>query len=165
MDEPVDPEVLADIELRDRTRRERPNASAALYAWTPTPDVEHWPCRAGCGRMVGVPQEALDAAITFDRQLARTNEPPLNRAKIVFCSTCKASGMKFAAETNRRHVEALRLLIREAKESSTAADTLEERERIEKIRLMRHPNVVDFVAALREKREREGNSKNGKRRL
>lgn len=119
--------------------------------------------------MVGVPQEALDAMAVFNTELAKRGEQPINKAKTVFCATCKESGLKHGADVNRRHVTALavhiRRLVELADEPATQANAQEERELLEKCRLMHHPDIDGLTQALRDRRERNGNAKSGKRRL
>ena len=119
--------------------------------------------------MVEVTQEALTAKATFDRELVRRGEAPITKAKTMFCDTCKAGGLEHASEVNRRHVEALAVHIRRLKEicdePATPAAAQEERELLEKCRLMRHPDVDGLTQALRDRRVRAGNARVGKRRL
>lgn len=102
-----DPEVRSDLALRDRTARERPGrrgvvgldvgqdpdglspALARLYDGAPDPDVESWPCRGGCGRMVGVPQVAIDRLAEANRMLARRGEKPIARHEVMWCPSCR----------------------------------------------------------------------------
>lgn len=103
----TDPEVLADLRLRERTARERKDrrgpdgldvgqdpdglspAIAALYEISPDPDVEHWPCRGGCGRMVGVPQAGVDGLAQSNRQLAARRDRPIGKHEVMWCPDCK----------------------------------------------------------------------------
>lgn len=100
-----DPEVLADLRLRDRTARERADrrsvagldvgqdpdglspALAALYDGAPDPDVESWPCRSG--RMVGVPRVALDRLKQANELLKARRDRPIGKHEIMWCPTCR----------------------------------------------------------------------------
>jgi hypothetical protein len=69
----LDPEVLADLRLRDSSD-------------APPVFVEHWPCK-GCGVMVGITREVLDTHAMFNRQLVKRRESPL--PKRAQCDDCK----------------------------------------------------------------------------
>lgn len=102
-----DPEVRADLALRDRTARERANrrgpagldvgqdpdglspALARLYDSVPDPDVESWPCRGGCGRKVGVPQVAIERLAEANRMLVRRGEKPIGKHEVMWCPACR----------------------------------------------------------------------------
>ena len=116
----TDPEVLADLRLRDRTSRERAdrrtapglNAGqdldglspelAALYDGAPDPIVEHWPCRGRCGRMVGVPKVALERLEDANRMLPR-RERPIGKHEVMWCPDCKRADDEARAAQRRPH--------------------------------------------------------------
>lgn len=89
----LDPEALADLRAReastgDRSRSRRavnPFAAAATVEF-----VEHWPCRGGCGTMVGATQEATTALAVLNARLVTQRQAPIAKAKVLWCPTCKA---------------------------------------------------------------------------
>lgn len=120
--EPItDPEVLADLQLRERTARERHDrrgpdgldvgqdpdglspALAALYDGAPDPDVEHWPCRGGCGRMVGVTQVAVERLAMSNQLLATKRERPIAKHEVMWCPDCKRLDDEERAAARRPH--------------------------------------------------------------
>lgn len=102
-----DPEVRADLALRDRSARDRPGRRgivgldvgqdpdglspdlARLYDSPPDPIVESWPCRGGCGQNVGVTQVGLDRLAEANAMLARRGEKPIGRHEVMWCPNCR----------------------------------------------------------------------------
>ena len=102
-----DPEVRADLALRDRTARERANRRgpagldvgqdpdglsptlARLYDSAPDPVVEHWPCRGRCGRMIGVTQAGIDRLREANEKLAARRERPIGKHEVMWCPACR----------------------------------------------------------------------------
>jgi hypothetical protein len=84
----TDPEVLADLRHREASERDRSRSRNDPAAWTPPAIVEHWPCRTGCGAMVGVSQDAVDSRNMFNDRLARRREPAIQRNEVVRCGAC-----------------------------------------------------------------------------
>lgn len=93
----LDPEVLADLRRREASERDPSRARRDPTDWTPPVIVEHWPCRGGCGQMVGVTREAIDALATGNALLAKRREPPISKAKVVWCPDCKRRDDELAA--------------------------------------------------------------------
>jgi hypothetical protein len=101
-----DPEVRVDLALRDRTARARSDRRgpagldrgqdpdglspeiAQLYASTPDPIVERWPCIEGCGALVDMTAAAIERHTKFSERLERRGERPLVRR--VPCAGCMA---------------------------------------------------------------------------
>lgn len=83
-EEITDPEVLADLQLRDASERDR--GRTRPLGWSPPVFVEHWPCK-GCGALVGMTKESLDVHAMFNRQLASKRESPLPKRGC--CDDCK----------------------------------------------------------------------------
>lgn len=120
-DSDLDPEVLADLHLRDRTARERADrrgpagldvgqdpdglspALAALYASVPDPDVESWPCRGRCGRMIGVTQAGVDRLKAWNKRLAARRERPIGKHGVMWCPDCKRRDDELAQAQRRPH--------------------------------------------------------------
>jgi hypothetical protein len=80
----LDPEVHADLRLRDSSEGDRTRTRTVAYA--PPVFVEHWPCK-GCSVMVGITREVLDTHAMFNRQLVKRRESPL--PKRAQCDDCK----------------------------------------------------------------------------
>ncbi|HKP08298.1 MAG TPA: hypothetical protein VJU58_13680 [Microbacterium sp.] len=120
-DRPLDPEILADLRLRDRTARERADrrgpdgldvgqdpdglspALAALYDSRPDPEVESWPCRGRCGRMVGVTRVAIERLAKSNRMLASKRERPIGKHEVMWCPDCKRADDEARAAARRPH--------------------------------------------------------------
>ena len=51
--------------------------------------IGHWVCRGGCGAAVDVTEAAFEAMATFNGQLRRRGERPLDTSRIVFCDDCR----------------------------------------------------------------------------
>lgn len=101
-----DPEVRADLALRERTARERSDrrgpagldrgqdpdglspALARLYDSVPAPVVEHWPCRGGCGTMVGVPREGIEEFDAMNARLRAMRQAPVPKTQVMACPNC-----------------------------------------------------------------------------
>lgn len=161
-----DPEVRADLELRDSTARDRPRKSYEQVKWSPPVIVGQVPCRGRCGAVVDWPEDAEHSFQVFNGQLERTNQAPLDKTRIVFCEKCRAYGATLAADNNRKHVDKLAEVIRELRGGTThpeapgpAPHPDRERELLEQLRKLHHPDPVAFEIALREARQRS-NSKN-----
>lgn len=101
----LDPEVLADLRARERSERDpsRTSSHSDPYAWTEPAIVEHWPCRGGCGAMIGVTREAVDALATSNAMLAKKREAPIAKGKVVWCPDCKRADDELAAAQRRPH--------------------------------------------------------------
>lgn len=165
-DEHDDPEVAADLRLRTETEATRPRRDfgALLRRASESPVyVDHWPCRAGCNRMVPIEQEAVRGLEVFNAQLKRRGEDPIQQAKVVFCDECRAKGVSMAAERNRKHVDALAALIRELRGGTTHPEPPgpspapeREVEICRAIRLMHHPDPEALFRAVRESRDSIG---------
>lgn len=156
MSEEIDPEVLADLQLRESSQRDWTRTRGrGVYDWHKPNDVEQWRCRVPtCGAMVGTTQEAVDAAAVFDRELHRRGEGPLDRERIAMCDDCRKRFLKQRADKNRMHVDGMAELIRELK-GEEAPPPERERVLIEKIRHMHHPDVDGLLLSIRERRMRE----------
>lgn len=149
-----DPEVIADLQLRARTVRER-GGNANIPTYTPPVTVADWQCRGGCGSTVGVTQDAIDRLEIFNRQLARKSEAPLDPNRIVFCDACKARGSSKAGESNRNKVDRLAGVIRQLKASKGPE---QERELMLQAEALGHPDVPGLVQAIRNRLDAKSGS-------
>lgn len=143
--EDLDPEALADIELRNRSMRDRSRGSE-LPVYVPPVLVADWKCRGNCGASVSVTQDALDRLAIFNAELTRKGDAPLDANRIVFCDACKARGMSMAPESNRNKTERLAGVIRKLKASRRPE---EERELMLQLDALGHPDTAGLVAAIR----------------
>lgn len=162
----VDPEVQADIDLRESTRRERSPARLEVYNWTEPRIVDRWRCRGNCGGIVAVTEEAQHALEVHNRELANRGETPLDTNKIAFCEKCREQGVGIGAERNRRHVDALALIIGELVQMAADNSQDHDRERtlMHNAKLMHHPDLDGLKQALRDRREKGKETKNKPRR-
>lgn len=153
----IDPEVLADIRLRESSKYDSTRTSVgAMPTWTPPKVIDRVPCRARCGAVVSWTEEAESMLQTFNRILARRVEPELDRTKTLFCSSCRTRGADLAAERNRKQVDAIAAMIREIK---NGASSDRYRELLDNLRKAGHPDVDGLHQALLDK----ANSKPAKR--
>ncbi len=159
-DEEIDPEVLADLQLRATSMHDSTRTRGRdTYSWSAPAIVAYWPCRAGgtcrgsvAGQpaVVGVTAEAIDARETFNRQLRSKGEAEIPTHAIAFCETCKRAGLSMQAIVNQDRRERMAAKIRRLKESPPAH---EEREIVDQLRKWSHPDVDGLLQSLREKRD------------
>ena len=155
-----DPEVRADAMARrypDTSGREcmSEEAFATAIRRTATPNVIGVvPCRARCGAVVDWTDEADHAFDTWNRHLLAKREAPLDKTRIAFCPSCQRKGMTMRAEQNRKQVDRLAELIRELKDEPPPSPT-RERELLEAIKALNHPDVDGLIQAVREKRAKQ----------
>src|SRR5689334_9979099 len=86
----TDPEIAADLIRRARSERDPNRTREPANPFGAPAIVEHWPCRGGCGAMVGVTREAIEALEVHNRQLLAQRESPISKAKVMWCPRCKA---------------------------------------------------------------------------
>ncbi len=161
MSDEDDPEVLADLELREHTARTRPRVSDAQFAAklrdAAVPRIiDKVPCRARCGRMADWTEEAQDAYDTFNRKLLSMRDAELDKSRIVFCDECRKRGVAMRAEDNRKHVDLVAAKIRALK-ATTNPD--EERQLIKELHQLHHPDMNGLVEAIRQAREKQSSGK------
>lgn len=139
-----DPEVVADLQLRAATLRERGRARE-MPAYEPSKIVDRWPCRA-CKQPVEVTEDGVDRYQVFNRQLARQGEERLDHTKILFCDSCRVEYQRTAADRRRGQVERMAVVIRQLKSSNKPE---EERLMIKQLEAWGHPDVTGLVQAIR----------------
>lgn len=86
----TDPEIAADLVRRARSERDPSRTREASNPFGAPTLVEHWPCRGGCGLMVGVTREGVDAFAAMNCELRRRREPEVPKHKVMWCPKCKA---------------------------------------------------------------------------
>lgn len=156
-----DPEVVADLRLRAYTERSRTGISTEAFgaavrqAATPPRIVDKVPCRGRCGALVDWPEDAEDRFQLFNRILASKAEAPLDKTRITFCDKCRATGMAMQGERNRKATDMMQQLIAELKAGPKSSDR--ERELLEKIKKLGHPDVNELVQAIKARRDAKSN--------
>lgn len=159
MSDEEDPEVAADLALREHAAATRPRMSDAQFgralnkAAAPAV-IGVVPCRGRCGSVVDWTEEAEHAFDAFNRKLSRDREAPLDKTRIAFCNRCRTHGAKLSAENNRKQVDKLAELIRELKDEPPPRPD-RERDIVEKIKALNHPDVDALVLTIREKRAKQ----------
>jgi hypothetical protein len=155
--EEIDPEVEADIALRERTVRERRGMSETGFAEAireaATPRiVDQVPCRGRCGGLCDWTAEAEEQFAMFNRELLRRREAPLDKTRIVFCQACIDRAAPIRATEARKHVEYIADLVRRVKASSNPEG---ERELLEKLKKASHPDIPGLLEALRTRGQKQ----------
>jgi hypothetical protein len=161
-----DPEVAADIALRERTTWER-NPSAGMPAYKPPVVVTHWPCRA-CKTPVAITEDALEQKAVFDRQLARQDEKPIDSNTIAICDGCQTKRWKLLADRNRERVDNLARAIRELRGGTKfpqppgpAPQRAREIELVRDVIKFKHPEPDALIKAISDARNQGGRRSKG----
>lgn len=142
----LDPEVLADLQLRESTVRERGNRrSAPMPSWSPPAIVGQWPCKV-CKRPVDVPDAAMERFEAFSAALVRRGEQPLDEKRILFCDECRNEYIRTAPDRRRGQVERMRPVIVQLKNSRNPE---QEWAAIKQLEEWRHPDVPGLVQSIR----------------
>lgn len=147
MRDETDPEVLADLRLRDTSMRDCTRTGEAH--WTPPKIHSKVPCRGRCGSVVDWAEDAEERFQIFCRELAKRNQAQLDRTQIVFCDNCRAIGNLAAAQRNRKLVDAVAVAIRELKDG---CEPHREHELIDKLTRAGHPDIAGLVQWLKDKK-------------
>jgi hypothetical protein len=148
-----DPEVIADLRLRESTSRDASRTRIESYAWSPPAIVAKWRCRnAKCKSFADVPEDAMEALCTFNAQLRARGEEPLETNLILYCDPCLAEFKATAATRRRAQVERMAVVIKQLKESR---DPERERDLIAQLEKWGHPDVAGLVQAITERRSAE----------
>lgn len=99
----TDPEVLADLRRRNESERDDSRAGSARNPFASGPDVEHWPCRGGCGRMIGVDASTVENLAIANRKLEARRERPIGKHQVMWCPECKRADDEARAAARRPH--------------------------------------------------------------
>lgn len=152
MSEPAnDPEVAADIALRNRTERQR-SKIATLPIWHRPEYVANWPCRV-CATPVPVTADAVDTLERFNGMLSRRNETFIRTTEIMYCDGCRAEFKRSAAARRLGQVERMRPVIQRLKRSSNPES---EQELIAQLKTWGHPDVPGLLQAIRDRMTSKG---------
>lgn len=160
----LDPEVVADMQKRDASERDRTRARSAVgfggNAWTSPKFVGKWRCaNPECAALVDITEEAFEALCTFNGKLRSDNQQPLDTNKIARCPECVAKIQVIREEKQHERREQLAYAIQQLKQSR---DPRNERDLVEKIKKLHHPDVEGLLESLcgdNGKPTRKGNRK------
>lgn len=157
-DEELDPEVRADLELREQTTRDRTRSrSTRIYDWRPPVFVENWPCSVpNCDGEYPVESDAVERLEIFNAQLMRKGERPITKSEIGYCESCRAEYKRTAPERRRAQVDRMADGIRKLK---AAANPQLEYTLLRQLEQWGHPDVKGLVEAIRLSREKPGSKR------
>jgi hypothetical protein len=153
-----DPEVVADIKLRAATLRDS-SRSREMPTFIPARITGQVPCRGRCGSLVDWTEEAEERFAIFNRILARKMEAPLDKTRIAFCNKCRTTGMAMQGERNRKATDLMKQFIVELKNGPKSAER--ERELVDKITKLGHPDVAGLVQAIQERKASKSSARRG----
>lgn len=151
MSDDEDPEVVADRRLQAATIRQRGGKHEGA-SYRPPVIVAEWPCRA-CKKPYGVTEDAVEAYETWNRELARRGDVPLDSKAIVFCDSCRAVYTDTAPSRRRGQVERMRPVIQQLKRSNSPE---QEYALLKQLDAWGHPDVPGLVGAIRARLEGKG---------
>lgn len=143
--EELDPEVVADLQLRAATERDR-SRSREMPQWSPSVVLTHVPCRKRCGSLVEWNDAAEERFVAFNRMLEARGEAPLDKTKILFCDKCRVLRRQAVADHNRKQVDLTGEVIRDLRRASNPDG---ERDLIAKLRELGHPDIDGLLETLR----------------
>lgn len=125
-----------------------PNRSGDPGAYKPPIVVGFAKCRnfGRCANVVAWNEEADDQLAVWNRQLAKQNEPLIERDKVMFCAQCEAAKRAYAIEHYAKARELMRDCIRELKSTTNPE---RERELAKKIGMLGHPDVNGLLESIR----------------
>lgn len=162
MSEEIDPEVLADLQLRKASEYDSTRTRGlGVYAWKPPADVAQWPCRRpGCGAMVGVTQDTVDYLAMTNRWIAegrlvdQLDKRPLASDAVVLCADCRVLLEKMREEKSAARRAETRDLVQRMKASPNPRN---EHELIKRLSQLHHPDVTGLIESLAAKLESGAN--------
>jgi hypothetical protein len=147
VDDELDEDAIRRIEsLRDPTRTGDPGP------FRPSPTIGTVACRGRCGARVEWTESAEDAFVLWNRILGSRRELPLDRDVVVFCASCRTTGIAMQGDRNRKAACAMRDAIRELRDCTHPQ---RERDLVERIKKLGHPDADGLVSAIRERRQQQ----------
>ncbi len=156
MGDEMDPEVLADLQLRAQTIRERGGSSREVTWHAPT-FVDKWPCRnPQCRKPVEVTAETVDRYRVFNAELVKRGEDKMDFRAIVYCDQCRVEFQRTAADRRRGQVDRMAPVIRQVKNSKNPEG---ETSAIVQLKAWHHPDVEGLVQAVRSRLDGKGGQK------
>ncbi len=161
-DEELDPEVLADLQLRAASEHDATRtriSPAAIGTWKPDADVTTWPCRRpGCEQPVGVTQDAIDYLAMCNGWLRKRGEREIPTDAVMLCEPCRKRLQGIYEKAHEKQRERCRELVQKLKASATPRN---EHEIIRALEDVKHPDVSGLIESLAAKLE-SGKNKNAK---
>lgn len=157
MNDEQDPEVLADLQLRASSMHDYTRTRPTKIGWTPPAIVDRWPCKTGCGAMVDVPIDAVQALEVFNAQLKRQRDRPIAPSQVMVCAPCKAKELELEAEEKRTRTE--RVAHHVAALNASKGIPTEERGILEQLKRWGHPDPDGLAKAIAERRANERGGK------
>lgn len=162
--EELDPEVVADLQLRAYTQHDRSRSRADNHStWRPEATVGYWNCRReGCMGIIAITQDAVDRLDDANRMLQRRGELKIKSREVAWCDGCVKLFAKARADRLRERTDAMATCIRELKEHPNPRSA---HDLIAQISKLRHPDLQGLLEAIeikrktgpeRAKRERRG---------
>ena len=165
MSDEMDPEVLADLRLRESSEHDKSRTRGeGVYDWKSERVIGMWRCRnSKCAMHVPVTQDAYDHLEVFNRELAKKGEKPISTGEVMYCERCETEHKRTASIRRRNAVERMASVIRQLKagekritiytretlEGPWVPDrTVDEREAFEQLEQWGHPDVEGFRQAL-----------------
>lgn len=162
-DELIDPEVAADLALRDASEHdtERTRAMAGrLYNWTKPVTTDTWPCkRPGCKNRFPIDDDDKERLKIFNEKLGSRNEELIRPSQIAWCQECRAEWVASAAERRAKRNGETAALIRELKASRDPAGEVDT---IRQLQTWGHPDVRGLVMAIGDAASGKGKRKTSK---
>jgi hypothetical protein len=128
MSDELDPEVLADLQLRKASEHDRTRTRGqGVYDWKPDPTVAQWVCRnASCRALVDVPQICVDRLAAFNANyLAPFNLQPILTSEVMVCDGCRKLLAAMYDKRNRNQVDTMADALRKLRASSNPEGELE----------------------------------------
>lgn len=152
-----DPEVVADLRLRAATERDSTRTRPTKQGWSPPAIVDRWPCKTGCGAMVDVPIDAVQALDVFNAQLKRQRERPIAPSQVMVCEKCKVTLLEQEAEEKRTRTE--RVAHHVAALNASHGMPTEEKGILEQLKRWGHPDPEGLAKAIADRRASERGNK------
>lgn len=156
MSEALDPEVIADLQLRaasvyDRTRTGRE------ATWSAPDIVTEWPCRMqNCRVPVEVTQEPIDQLAMFNRELERRGEDPIRTNEVMICDSHRKLLAWKRSDSAAKKRERMSDNIRRIKASMKPRN---EHDIIAELNRDGHPDVPALLEAIETRQKLAGSSK------
>jgi hypothetical protein len=155
----VDPEVVADIELRDRSERDPNRArdlrSAAGGELGDRKTVGHWLCRvATCRRPVEVTADTVYVLEVMNAHLAGRGEAPIQTLDVVFCEEHRQKlGEARQAVSIQVRAKVRDYILELRSEDPPSPDR--ERDLISKIEALGHPDTKGLLQSIGDRRRKD----------
>lgn len=153
-----DPEVLADLRLRESSAydRERARPVDISKLWSPPVFVAEWRCRfpgpkspaPPCRVMIPVSSDDVERLQIHNDELSRRGEQPIETHEVMLCDAHR----KLAAEYRAKRLPELHTKLRDAIQKLKQSNSPRiEKELIETLHKLHHPDVEGLLQALEEK--------------